>query len=152
MASLELSIDGLDMTPAGVASNTKNKPSRTAPTWTKSIFGAKKTVGLNQVTGGTAYSQATIVSILNDFLQPNSKVLLNEATESILALIPANAPSSAEVFNFGATCVELAEQIPYHHPSQQKFVRLLGLISRSPKVTEVSHVLVSLSDFDIRTT
>jgi hypothetical protein len=122
----------------------KNKRPRTTATWAKFIFGDKKSIGPNQLAGGTDYTQARIVSTLGDFLQPDSKTSFNEAAGSILALIPKNAPACAEVYNFGETCVELAEQIPYDHPSHQKFTRLLSYISRSPKFTEVSTLPVSL--------
>ncbi|KIH90541.1 hypothetical protein SPBR_09042 [Sporothrix brasiliensis 5110] len=84
-------------------------------------------------TGGTGYTERKIATLLCDFLQPDSKLSNDEVVTSILALIPANAPSSRELQSFGALCVGLAEQVPYHHPSQLKFARLLRMLAKSPK-------------------
>lgn len=84
-------------------------------------------------TGRTDYTEAKMATILRDFLQPDSKVSLHEISREILALIPANAVNNAEVGSFGEICVELAEQIPYDHPSQLKLAQLLHSLSHSPK-------------------
>lgn len=85
--------------------------------------------------GGTGYTEAKMAAILCDFLQPDTKLSHNEVLRSILALIPENGAGSAEVASFSGICVELAEQIPYHHPSQLKFAQLLSTLGRSPKFT-----------------
>ncbi|KAK1762555.1 hypothetical protein QBC33DRAFT_461266, partial [Phialemonium atrogriseum] len=83
--------------------------------------------------GRTEFTQHKVAAILKDFLQPDSKTSLESAAKSLLVLIPTNASEHAEVCSFGEICVELAEQIPYHHPSQLKLVQLLHYLSRSPK-------------------
>lgn len=83
--------------------------------------------------GGTEYSEARVAAILRDFLQPDTKLSLKDAAEALLVLIPTDASDYAEVFSFGEICVELAEQIPYRHPSQLKLTQLLHYVSRSPK-------------------
>lgn len=40
--------------------------------------------------------------------------------------------------------VELAEQIPYHHPSQLKFAQLLRYLSMSPKFMDKHPLTVSV--------
>jgi hypothetical protein len=83
--------------------------------------------------GGTAYTDAKVATIPRDFLHPDTKKSLKIAIESLLAFTPARASQQAEVCSFGEICVEIAEQIPYHHLSQIKLVKLLHTLSRSPK-------------------
>jgi hypothetical protein len=80
-------------------------------------------------------------AILRDFPQPDSRTSLNSASTSILALLPDQDPYGMPVWRLGELCIELAEQIPYSHPSQLKLklVRLLQQIGSSPKLmTNVS--------------
>lgn len=71
-------------------------------------------------------TSAALANILRNFLQPGSALSLHEASESILKLIPANASHSTEVRVFGDYCIELADRIPYHHPSHLKLAHLLS--------------------------
>lgn len=112
---------------------------RTEPT-TKSVFSSLKSKVRNETTayknvGTTAFSESKIFLILEDYLQPNSKTSLESAVQSILTLIPENASMSNEVYRVGQVFLELAEQIPYHHPSQIKLVRAVEELSRSAKFT-----------------
>jgi hypothetical protein len=78
-------------------------------------------------------------AILRDFPQPDSRTSLNSASTSILALLPDQDPYGMPVWRLGELCIELAEQIPYSHPSQLKLVWLLQQIGPSPKLmTNVS--------------
>lgn len=77
--------------------------------------------------GMTDYSGAEVFPILN-FLQPNSEPLLSSAAKSILKLLP-DAPDSNEVYEFGNMVIELARQIPYHHPSHVKLARLMERVT-----------------------
>lgn len=74
-----------------------------------------------------------IFQILQDFLQPSSRLTVEDAARSILALLPDKAPVSTEVWVFGETCLEIAEQVPYHHPSQIKFAALFRELGKSSK-------------------
>ncbi|EFX01112.1 hypothetical protein CMQ_6054 [Grosmannia clavigera kw1407] len=56
-----------------------------------------------------------------------------QVVTSILELIPTDASEYGEVCGFGQICVELAEQIPYYHPSQLKLVKLLQELGQSSK-------------------
>ncbi|PYI11091.1 hypothetical protein BO78DRAFT_382968 [Aspergillus sclerotiicarbonarius CBS 121057] len=58
--------------------------------------------------------------ILNDFLQPETETSL--------------APLSNEVYVVGEIVLELAQQIPYHHPSQVKLARVMEGLTTSPKL------------------
>lgn len=83
----------------------------------------------------SAYSDDKVFIILRDFLQPSSSLSLKSTVEAIIDLLPDNALSN-EVWSFGSVCFELAEQIPYYHPSQQKLARLLEELVESDKITE----------------
>lgn len=75
-------------------------------------------------------------AILRDFLQPDSNESLSSVSTSILALLPDHDTEGTLIWALGELCIELAEQIPYFHPSQLKLVRLLQHMSASsPKVT-----------------
>jgi hypothetical protein len=81
------------------------------------------------------YSQEKVFQVLNDYLQPDTKTSLDSTVHSILALLPEKEPLSTEVWSVGEVVLQLAEQIPYHHPSQIKLARLMEELTRSPKFT-----------------
>lgn len=73
-------------------------------------------------------------ALLRDFLQPDSNLRLESVARSIEDFLPENAPLSTEVWDFGESCIEVAEQIPYYHPSQLKLTGLLEYLANSPKL------------------
>jgi hypothetical protein len=134
MSALDLTVDSVD----------NAKQGKFPGCWTRSALSSSgKPLPRNVLAGGTNYSEAKVAAILRDFLQPDTKTSLQEAASFLLAPIPANASGHAEVCSFGGICVELAEQIPYHHPSQLKLVQLLHYLSRSPKFMDKYHITVS---------
>lgn len=72
--------------------------------------------------------------ILRDFLQPDSEQSLNPTSISILTLLADEDPNGKPMLFLGELFIELAEQIPYSHPSQLKLARLLQQMSLSDKV------------------
>ncbi|KAI9837081.1 MAG: hypothetical protein M1819_000730 [Sarea resinae] len=72
--------------------------------------------------------------LLRDFLQPDTVLTMESTAESILELLPENAPLSTDIWSFGETCIELAEQIPYYHPSQLKLAALFEHLGQSAKL------------------
>jgi len=78
--------------------------------------------------GGYLQIDWEIFLVLQDFLQPHSRLSTDEAVDKIIALFP-NSCSNLRAIN--DVCLELAEEIPYYHPSQLKLVRLLWLIGRN---------------------
>ncbi|KAH8898656.1 hypothetical protein GQ53DRAFT_836754 [Thozetella sp. PMI_491] len=133
MSTLDLTIDSVDNAAAYGIGGAHKRESKSLSPWIKSVFSSNKPLRRNVFVGGTDYSEAGVATILRDFLQPNTKLSPQDAAKSLLTLIPANAPGNAEVCSFGEICVELAEQIPYHHPSQLKFTQLLHVLAMSPK-------------------
>ena len=82
--------------------------------------------------------------ILRDYLQPNTTLTLHSTALSVLELLPDGHPQSMDVGFFGDTCIELAEQIPYHHPSQIKLAGLLEYVGNSEKLGRISTVQVGV--------
>ncbi|KAI9802791.1 MAG: hypothetical protein M1833_001390 [Piccolia ochrophora] len=72
--------------------------------------------------------------LLRAFLQLDTASTLESTSQSILALLPEKDPNSTDVWCFGETCIEVAEQIPYHHPAQLKLVGLLEYLGESTKL------------------
>ena len=78
-------------------------------------------------------------AILRDYLEPDSQLRLESTAASILNLLPEKDPNhGSEVYDFSGLCIELAEQIPYHHPSQLKLVELLAHIGMSDRLGKMS--------------
>lgn len=136
MSALDLTIDSVDNAAADI-STARNKKRKTLSAWFRSALSQDKPPLTRCImAGGTEYTDAKVAAILTDFLQPDTKTSLKTAIESLLSLIPASASQHAEVYSFGEICVEIAEQIPYHHPSQIRLVQLLHTLSQSPKFIE----------------
>lgn len=64
--------------------------------------------------------------ILQDFLQPHSTVIFKDAIGRLIDISP-----DGDMRFINSVCLELAEQIPYSHPSQAKLARLLWGVGRS---------------------
>ena len=75
--------------------------------------------------------------VLRDFLQPTSALTLDAATQLTLDALPNDAAHSHESWSLAETCVELAEQIPYHHTSQLKLAALMENLLRSKKLLAI---------------
>jgi hypothetical protein len=93
--------------------------------------------------GTTGYSDTKVFLILQDFLQPDTTTSLESAVHPILDLLPEDASMSNEVGLVGEICLELAEQIPYYHPSQIKLARVVEEMCRSSKLTHPPDETVS---------
>ena len=90
------------------------------------------------------YSLKTF-AILRDYLEPDTQLKLESTASSILNLLPENDPHHGiEVGSFSGLCIEMAEQIPYHHPSQLKLVELLAYIGISEKLGRMSHSMIEV--------
>ena len=82
-------------------------------------------------------------AVLRDFLQPTSALTLDAATQLTLDALPNDAAHSHESWSLAETCVELAEQIPYHHASQLKLAALMENLLRSKKLLTIPQGKVS---------
>ncbi|BCS18854.1 DUF3632 domain-containing protein [Aspergillus puulaauensis] len=111
---------------------TPPKPTFLASLWDK-FKGTKKSKRPDTYARTTSYSDDKFFLILNDFLQPETTKSLNETVQSLLALLPENAPGSGEIYSAGEIIIEIAEQIPYSHPSQWKLIALVEQLSTKDK-------------------
>ena len=75
--------------------------------------------------------------ILRGFFQPHTAMTLESTANSILDLLPEKAPHSTDVRSFGELCIELVEQVPYHHKSQLKLAGLLEYLGKSTKLGQI---------------
>jgi hypothetical protein len=64
-----------------------------------------------------------VFDIIRNTLQPDSELPLDAAVQKIEALLPK--PYSREVGTFLETCYEVADQVPYSHPSMTKLTTLV---------------------------
>jgi hypothetical protein len=74
--------------------------------------------------------------ILNKALQPDSGFSVEDAVSQLTALFSEGKPDSIEMGDFIGTCLEMAEAIPYTHPSMLKLVSILDLCLRSEQLPE----------------
>ena len=90
------------------------------------------------------YSLKTF-AILRDYLEPDTQSTLESTASSILNLMPEKDPHQGiEGRSFSDLCIEMAEQIPYHHPSQLKLVELLAYIGMSEKLGSMFHSMIEV--------
>ena len=75
---------------------------------------------------------------LSSYLQPEFDMTLGAKVQSTIDLLAEEAASTNESYNLSMLYIELAEQIPYHHPSQLKLARLVKRIGESEKAIHVS--------------
>lgn len=64
--------------------------------------------------------------ILQDFLQPKSTTNIRDAIDRLIDVFP-----DGDMRFINSVSLELAEQIPYNHPSHAKLARLLWGVGRS---------------------
>jgi hypothetical protein len=76
------------------------------------------------------YYDYKVFLILRDFLQPHSTTSLIDAIDRVIDVYPDGCPFLREI---NWLCFEIAEQIPYYHPSHLKLARLLWGIGQSEK-------------------
>ena len=83
----------------------------------------------------TDFRGTTFFKHLRDFLQPDTDKALWDTIDSILEIIP-EAPLSSEVLIAGQISLEIAEQIPWDHPSQMRLAQVMQALATSPKISE----------------
>ncbi len=89
--------------------------------------------------------------LLRNYLQPDTTLTLESTVRSVLSLLPENVPLSTEIWSFGEICIELAEQIPFHHRSQLKLSALLESLGKSTKLGQaVTSKVYMLTNRDFR--
>lgn len=92
------------------------------------LFRPKPTLHDIDVPEGYDSIDYKIFLVLSHFLQPDSTLSSIDAAEHVISVFPYKYPDLRQLIS---VCFEIAEQIPYHHPSQIKLVRLLWIVGRS---------------------
>ncbi|OBT70379.1 hypothetical protein VE03_00114 [Pseudogymnoascus sp. 23342-1-I1] len=72
--------------------------------------------------------ECSVFAVVENFLQPGSKITLEEAADSVIEIFPVG---HLDLTPINSVCLDLAEQIPYTHPSLFKLSRLLWMIGRN---------------------
>ncbi|KIJ70162.1 hypothetical protein HYDPIDRAFT_23299 [Hydnomerulius pinastri MD-312] len=79
-----------------------------------------------------------IFDFLNDYLQPSSTLSLTEATEKLDRCSPLHHPGCDEQWSFWFMwryIIQIAAQVPYRHPSQDKLATLISALKNLPSHT-----------------
>lgn len=107
---------------------------------------------VKKVNPNPEHTQEKVFAVLNDYLGAESPLPLDLAVESLLKLLPTDAPDSEEICRFGEDCFELAEMASYKTSSHSRLAQLLEALGLSSHFTfltkEVS--LLTLGKFDHR--
>lgn len=90
-----------------------------------------------------------LFDILHDAVQPDGRASLESQIQKITQLLPEGKPYSYGVSAFLATCYEIAEQIPYDHPSLSKLVTIIDLVLSSSRFPRTDNTDVSLSPLSL---
>lgn len=89
-------------------------------------------------------TQEKVFAVLSDYLGPESPLPLDLAVESLLKLLPTDAPDSEEICRFGEDCFELAEMASYKSSAHSRLAQLLEALGLSSHFTFLTkEVLVS---------
>ncbi|KAJ5176593.1 uncharacterized protein N7482_002470 [Penicillium canariense] len=83
-------------------------------------------------------TQEKVFGVLRDFLEPKSPLPLDLAVESLLKLLPTDAPDSEEIWRFGEDCFELAEMSSFKTSSHSRLAQLLEALGLSSHFTFLS--------------
>lgn len=81
------------------------------------------------------FTQEKVFAVLNDYLGPESPLPLDLAVESLLKLLPIDAPDSEEICRFGEDCFELAEMASYKASTHSRLAQLLEALGLSSHFT-----------------
>jgi len=76
-----------------------------------------------------------VFGILQTTLQPDCPISLDTAVDQLVGLLPSGQTYTSEVTTFLCCCYEVAEQIPYSHPSMDRLVTIIYLSLNSATFT-----------------
>lgn len=128
MAALKLNIDSLKFSGSGRMEELK--PSGPVPSVLSSKFKSQSPPSDLTTPKGYGRYEYRVFVIVENFLQPHSKISLEEASDSVIGIFPVG---HLDLSPINSVCLELAEQIPYTHPSLVKLSRLLWMVGRNKR-------------------
>lgn len=83
--------------------------------------------------------------VLNEGLQPDTQTPIESVVSKISELLPEGGHYSG-TYLFFMVCFEVADQIPYNHPSMKKLAQIINLVLNSERLqTEVSSTLAQIA-------
>lgn len=132
MANLELNIDALKFPDTSEAEKQTSSGKSLSKRLLSPLKSSLKTTSSPDSSIPKEYlpGDYKVFLILRDFLQPGSTITLRDAVDRIIEVFPDGYSSLRSI---NTVCLELAEQIPYHHVSHLKLARLLWLVGRNGK-------------------
>lgn len=87
-----------------------------------------------------------LYDILRQVLQPDATLYIEDATSQITAILPEKTPDASDIGEFFCICDDVAEQIPFEHPSVTKLVNLVDLCINTPKPANADGSIPSQTD------
>ncbi|CRG86319.1 hypothetical protein PISL3812_03324 [Talaromyces islandicus] len=83
------------------------------------------------------YSDWKAFGILTRYLEPGSDLSDEQATELLYDILPSpdNKKLSGQPDMLGCVLLDIAKQIPYHHPSQIRLLNLFKRLGKTDKMT-----------------
>lgn len=92
------------------------------------------------------YSDWNAFRVLKRYLEPYGDLNMNQATKLLNDMLPSEQgkrhnPDRPDLFSY--VFLEVAQQIPYHHPAQIRFVRLIKHLAASDRVITRRSIAVS---------
>lgn len=132
MAALKLNIDSLKF--SGFGEMGELKPVGSIPAVLSSLKSKFKSQSppsdLTTPKGYDRYEYSVFI-VVEKFLQPHSNISIEEAADSVIEIFPAG---HSDLTPINSVCLDLAEQIPYTHPSLVKLSRLLWMVGRNKRL------------------
>lgn len=86
------------------------------------------------------YSDWNAFCVVKRYLEPDGDLTMNQAAKLLHKMLPNEMErkkaksTSSQADLFSCVFFEVAEQIPYHHPAQHRFVRLLKYLKVSDRL------------------
>jgi len=90
----------------------------------------ESSAGLSRLTSVT---EDKIAGLLRGYVESDCLQCPKDTIDSLLALLPENAPCSAEVFHVAEICLNIARTISYTETSHRTLALFLRDLSQSPK-------------------
>jgi hypothetical protein len=97
--------------------------------------------------GPGRYSDKKTFDVYQRYLQPDGNLSIVQAATMIVKMLPGptgNYHRGGELGMFAFFTCDVAQQIPYQHPSQLKLVRLIQYLGNAIKLNAVESVQVGL--------
>lgn len=92
------------------------------------------------------YSDLNAFRVLKRYLEPDGDLSMKQATKLLHEMLPSKEKKRGNIGQpdlFSIVFLDVAAQIPYHHPAQVRFVRLIKYLSASDRVNALASTEVN---------